>query len=310
MTPISSRANPLFKQIRALADSSHRQRKEGVALLEGAHLAQSYLDAGGVPRVCIVNAAARGEAEIHALVARVPAARQVMLEAALFAQISPVANGGAGLLFLIDVPGRPRGRARAEADRAVGVEPDAGAAALEEEDRDQLHAGSDAPLIESDCIVLDGLQDAGNVGSILRSAAAAGVRHALCAAGTANPWSTKVLRAAMGAHFRMSIIESSDDETLFARLGVPIAVTDSHAAESIYRADLARPVAWVFGNEGAGVSAFWRERATLRVTIPQPGGGESLNVAAAAAVCFFEQARQRAGQGLPQCKINTIGARS
>jgi TrmH family RNA methyltransferase len=111
--------------------------------------------------------------------------------------------------------------------------------------------------------------------------------------GTANAWSTKVLRAAMGAHFELDIVEDVLPEALAACLTIPAAITDSHGAASIYECDLRGPVAWVFGNEGAGVSAVWSEFATHRLTIPQPGRIESLNVAAAAAVCLFEQSRQR-----------------
>jgi TrmH family RNA methyltransferase len=147
--------------------------------------------------------------------------------------------------------------------------------------------------VESTCLVLDGLQDAGNVGSILRSAAAAGIDKVFCTPGTAYAWSSKVLRSAMGAHFLLQVFENVEPETLVDLLGVPVVITDSHGAQAIDEADLTGQVAWVFGNEGAGVSQVWRDAAALRVTIPQPGGMESLNVAAAAAVCVFEQCRQQ-----------------
>lgn len=142
-------------------------------------------------------------------------------------------------------------------------------------------------------VVLDGVQDAGNVGSILRSAAAAGVTRVFCAPGTAYAWSSKVLRAGMGAHFLLEIYEDVVPETLIERLAIPVALTDSHGAQALDMCDLSGAVAWVFGNEGAGVSEPWRAADGLRVTIPQPGGMESLNVAAAAAVCLFEQCRQQ-----------------
>jgi len=283
MTIIRSRANPLFKRLRMLADSAQRQRREGLALLEGVHLVQAYLmSRPSLSEVeCCVLAEnnvghdetagqtnsyqqpAIGEvgAEVGALVGMI---RQInprlitVLDKALFDQISPVTNGGVGLMMLVKIPITP---------------PQA--------------------LVEGDCIVLDGVQDAGNAGSMLRSAAAAGIQRAFCMPGTANAWSAKVLRAAMGAHFEMAIVEHMDATELIARLAVPIAITDSHGTASIYQADLAGPLAWVFGNEGAGVSLPWREAATHRLTIPQPGRIESLNVAAAAAVCVFEQCRQR-----------------
>ena len=151
--------------------------------------------------------------------------------------------------------------------------------------------------IGTTCVVLDGVQDAGNVGSILRSAAAAGVSQVFCAPGTAYAWSSKVLRSGMGAHFLLDIYEDVEAATLIERLAVPAAITDSHAPQALYDCDLAGPIAWVFGNEGAGVSAPWRAAVEHRLTIPQPGGMESLNVAAAAAICLFEQCRQQRAAG-------------
>jgi TrmH family RNA methyltransferase len=156
----------------------------------------------------------------------------------------------------------------------------------------------EAPMPErvmATCVVLDGVQDAGNVGSILRSAAAAGVQNVFCAPGTAYAWSSKVLRSGMGAHFLLNIFEDAEPADLIARLDVPVTITDSHGAKALYDCDLSGQLAWVFGNEGAGVSQAWRDAVTHRVTIPQPGGMESLNVAAAAAVCLFEQCRQQRG---------------
>jgi RNA methyltransferase, TrmH family len=114
-----------------------------------------------------------------------------------------------------------------------------------------------------------------------------------CTPGTAYAWSSKVLRSAMGAHFLLEVFENIEPETLTELLAVPVVITDSHGAQALDECDLSGPAAWVFGNEGAGVSQIWRDTATHRVTIPQPGGMESLNVAAAAAVCLFEQCRQQ-----------------
>ena len=287
MMVIRSRANPVFKHVRALAGSTQRQRKEGVALLEGAHLAKAYLDAlqPDTPplHACIVSETAAARQEIADLLSQISTGVETPREFgvtggmdghvvnslvttsvtcfddALFEQLSPASHGGVGILLLAAVP-----------DAAL------------------------PSRIDRSCIVLDGVQDAGNAGSILRSAAAAGIRQAFCMPGTANAWSNKVLRAAMGAHFEMSIVEDVDLELMAQRLAVPVAITDSHGAISLYDCDLSGPIAWVFGNEGAGVSAGWRAHATHRLTIPQPGRIESLNVAAAAAVCLFEQCRQQA----------------
>ena len=149
-----------------------------------------------------------------------------------------------------------------------------------------------APGVAS--VVLDRVQDAGNVGSILRSAAAFGVRQVLSIKGTAALWSPKVLRAGMGAHFALDLIEGLEPEAL-EQLQVPTVATSSHAGHTLHTAALPSPCAWVFGHEGQGVGELLLARCALQVRIDQPGGEESLNVAAAAAICLFESARQVQG---------------
>jgi TrmH family RNA methyltransferase len=259
MKPITSRDNPLYKRLKALAASTAQQRRSGAALLEGLHLASAYLDAAGQPESCVVTEGALRHEEARAIVSRIDPARVFSLPDALFGQLSSVVHG-VGMVLLV---------AKIEAPMPASV--------------------------TQSCVVLDAVQDAGNVGSILRSAAAAGVRHVFCVPGTAYAWSSKVLRSAMGAHFLLDLFEDVDALGLVARLApdVRVAITDSHGAGALYDCDLSGQLAWVFGNEGAGVSQVWRDHAEVRVAIPQPGGMESLNVAAAAAVCLFEQCRQK-----------------
>jgi TrmH family RNA methyltransferase len=134
-------------------------------------------------------------------------------------------------------------------------------------------------------VVLDRVQDAGNVGSILRSASAFGVRQVLALRGTAALCSPKVLRAGMGAHFGLHLVEGLEPQDLDA-WDVPLLVTSSHQGAVLYEARLPHPCAWVFGHEGQGVAPHWEARAALTIRIAQPGGEESLNVAAAAAICL------------------------
>ena len=147
--------------------------------------------------------------------------------------------------------------------------------------------------------MLDRVQDAGNVGSLLRSAAAFGVNQVLSLKGTAALWAPKVLRAAMGAHFGLQLLEGLDPEAL-DDLQLPLLATSPHAGVDLHRARLPTPCAWVLGHEGQGVSDAVRQRCALQLRIPQPGGEESLNVAAAAAVCLYESMRQRV-QAEPAC---------
>ena len=142
-------------------------------------------------------------------------------------------------------------------------------------------------------MVLDRVQDAGNVGSMLRSAAAFGFTQIAALTGTALLWSPKVLRAGMGAQFGLRLVEGLTADAL-AALRVPLLVTSSHQGQWLHRASLPWPCAWVLGHEGQGVQPALAERAVLALRIAQPGGEESLNVAAAAAICLHASAVARA----------------
>lgn len=257
MKHVTSRDNALFKHLKALIGSTHQRRKAGQSVLDGVHLAQAYVAALGQPVSCVVGERHYDHAEVRPLLDQVEPERVVILADALFSQISNVANG-IDLLFVIDTP-----------------------------------AGHLPAQITTDCIILDGVQDAGNVGSILRSAAAAGIPHAFLTTGCAFAWSVKTLRAGMGANFHLNIVEHCTFDMLASRLAVPLLATSSHADATVFDTDLRQPVGWVVGNEGAGVSEEWMARVSRKVGIPQPGGLESLNVAAATAICLFESVRQR-----------------
>jgi TrmH family RNA methyltransferase len=151
-------------------------------------------------------------------------------------------------------------------------------------------------------VVLDRLQDAGNVGSILRSAAALGIRQVVALKGSAALWSPKVLRAAMGAHFGLQLAEALHIDDL-GGLQLPWVATSSHAATLLHETELPRPCVWVFGHEGQGVAKALLDRCAITLRIAQPGGEESLNVAAAAAICLHEGLRQ----GLVEARNNPGG---
>lgn len=259
MKTLTSRDNPLFKDLKQLATSSQARRKAGRTLLDGIHLAQAYLQQVGLPVLCVLAQSALALTEVTLLITaceRDGRSRCIVLPDSLYAHLSQVEHG-IGLLFVIDTP--------------------------------QM---TPPERLENAAVLLDNLQDPGNLGSILRSAAAAGIQEAFCSGGTVFAWSPKVLRAGMGAHFALRIHEQADLAKLIAESTLPVIATSSHANQTIHNADLARPVAWLFGNEGQGVSAALLEAATMQLAIPHAGPIESLNVAAAAAVCFFEQLRQ------------------
>jgi TrmH family RNA methyltransferase len=154
-------------------------------------------------------------------------------------------------------------------------------------------AGGASLQADAPSVVLDRLQDAGNVGAVLRSAAAFGFTQVIALKGTAALWSPKVLRAGMGAHFALNIIEDAAlDEFVGTYRGTSIALS-ADADASIFDLDLRGPVAFIVGNEGAGVSEPLKVAATRRARIPMPGRMESLNAGVAGAICLFEALRQR-----------------
>jgi TrmH family RNA methyltransferase len=259
MKTITSRDNAFYKELKQLATSSQARRKAGQSLLDGVHLCETWLDLVGSPLHCVVSEAALANPEVAQVVARVEAAGAPLtaLPDALFGAISQVEHG-VNLAFVVATP-RPR-------------QPQA--------------------LVEC-AVLLDGVQDPGNVGSILRSAGAAGIKQVYCSAGTAFCWSPKVLRAAMGAHFVLEIFENVDLPALVKSSRIPVLATSGYASERLYDLDLSGPGAWVLGHEGQGVSSELLDLATRRVAVPHAGKVESLNVAACAAVCFFEQLRQQ-----------------
>jgi TrmH family RNA methyltransferase len=259
MKTISSRDNAFYKELKQLATSAQARRKAGRSLLDGVHLCQAWLDLKGLPLNCLVSVEALANPEVAAIVGRVEAGHGhvTALPDPLFGALSQVEHG-VHLLFLVETP-QPQ---------------------------------APAQLAQS-AVLLDGVQDPGNVGSILRSAGAAGIEQVFCSPGTAFCWSPKVLRAAMGAHFVLEIFENVDLASLVRGARVPVLATSGYAAQQLWELDLRGPGAWLLGHEGQGVSSELLLLATHRVAIPHLGRVESLNVAACAAVCLFEQARQQ-----------------
>lgn len=143
-----------------------------------------------------------------------------------------------------------------------------------------------------DTLILENIQDPGNVGTLLRSAAAANIKQVICTQGSASLWSPRVLRAGMGAHFSLHCFENFQLADILPKFQIPVFVTSSHLSTSLYTQDLTQSCVWILGNEGQGASEYALEQAQA-VTIPQPGGQESLNVAIAGSICIFEMVRQR-----------------
>lgn len=249
---ITSRDNPLLKRLRLLSQDSTAYRKQGQVWLEGDHLCRAMLARGQRPTTAVFTERGWSDA---ADALREACEHRVLVSESLMAGLSGL-ESPAGMGFIWDLPTHP------------------------------------APEPAASMVVLDRLQDAGNVGSILRSAAAMGFGQVLALKGTAGLWSPKVLRAGMGAHFALRLVEGLAPDDLRS-LAVPMLVTSSHKGEFLHRAELPWPCAWVMGHEGQGVRAELEAMASRSVRITQPGGEESLNVAAAAAICLHASAAAR-----------------
>ena len=257
MKKIQSRDNPFYKSLLRLSASSRARRAERITILDGIHLLETYGATGQVARALIVRDSSAESPEVLHIVKSVSAEQVYSLGDALFDAVAQVTTP-TGIMALVSTPPL-----------------------------------LDLPTSVGDAVLIEEIQDPGNLGSIFRSAAAAGLSNVFLSRKSIFAWSPKVLRAGMGAHFRLTIHEDVDLPNLLKRReGIALA-TDVSGGSSIYETNLRNPVAWIFGNEGAGVSASLMQAADLRVHIPMPGRSNSLNVAAAAAVCLFEQNRQR-----------------
>ena len=243
---VSSRDNALIKELRKLSQDSTAYRKQGRLWLEGDHLCRAALARGLKPVMAVFAESFWPLAPLEWVQA---ATKNIVIPDVLMPDISALESPGR-MGFVLELP-------------APG-----------------------ALLPGAASVILDRVQDAGNVGSILRSAAAFGFDQIIALKGTAALWSPKVLRAGMGAHFALRLIEGVAPDAL-AELTVPIVVTSSHHGEFLHRQKLPMPCAWAMGHEGQGVGDALMASAALKVRIDQPGGEESLNVAAAAAICLY-----------------------
>ena len=256
MPRITSRDNPRLKEAVRLIASSRERRKAGRCVLEGEHIVAAYCRRHGAAETLLIAETALGRPAIRALQAAVPAAQTLIVAPSAWADFSQLPTA-LGALAVVATP-------TPSFQRAADF-----------------------------CVLLEDLQDPGNVGSILRSAGAAGVAQVFLSAQCAFAWSPKVLRAAQGAHFHLEIYEDVDLPTWAKSYRGTVAAAVATGGKALYAADLTGPMALAIGNEGAGLSAALRAAASIEVTIPMPGDFESLNAAAAAAVLLFECVRQR-----------------
>ena len=248
-THITSRDNPFLKELRRLSTESTAYRKAGRVWLEGDHLCSAALVRGIKPVVAVFSESFWPLAGVLFTSAAI---KIIVINDKLWQDISGL-ESPAKMGFIVDLP------------TSVQLLPNVAT------------------------VILDRVQDAGNVGSILRSAAAFGFKQVIALKGSAALWSPKVLRAGMGAHFGLHLMEAASLDDV-AVLTIPLVVTSSHQGDFLQNLmknqTLPNPCAWVMGHEGQGVCEELLARAAVSVRIGQPGGEESLNVAAAAAICL------------------------
>jgi len=255
---IISRDNPVFKQLKRVADSARERNKTQQTLLDGVHLIQAYLDLFGEPQL-LITPEGQSSPEATQLLQQWQDLNTVMLPTSMFAELTPVASS-TGVLALVPIPGLA------------------------------------LPMQTHFALMLEDIQDPGNLGSMLRTAAAAGVQAVYLSKGCTDAWSPKALRGGQGAQLVLPMLENADLTTLLAEFsGVSYATV--LAGESLYAQQFTQPTLFVLGNEGAGLSPAVLNAVSKRLTIPMNSSAnmavESLNVAAATAICCFEYRRQQ-----------------
>jgi TrmH family RNA methyltransferase len=267
---ITSKENPLFKELRLLQATGSKGQKarlsSGCALLEGIHLVQTWV---GDPALKTLFTSEMGlhnseiSQAVYSHLEICPETKVYQLDSALWNVLSDLVNAPhiAGLLSL---------------------------------PKSSLAPAQSIANLDGDVVILDRIQDAGNVGTILRTAAAAGFTQIIALSGCAHLWSNKVLRAGMGAHHLLDLYEGWTNQQVLSAVTAPLMAATAEAEQDLFalKQELLKPVAWVMGSEGQGVSEELLAQAK-GVSIPIDPRVESLNVSTAAAICLFETVRVR-----------------
>lgn len=254
---ITSRDNPIFKYLKKLADNARERKQEGKTVLDGVHLIEAYLQVFGEPELIIIPEG-KSSQEANDLMQQLEHVNTIMFPTLMFAELTPVASS-TGILAVVKTPVLP------------------------------------VPPQAQFVLMLEDIQDPGNLGSMLRTAAAAGVQAVYLSKGCTDAWSPKALRGGQGAQFVLPITEHADLSACLQHFeGNTYATTMD--GESLFDQDLSQATVFVMGNEGVGLKAKTIESCRKRISIPmhQTNGMavESLNAAAATAICLFERKRQ------------------
>ncbi len=258
MRVIRSRDNPLARQFAGLSHSSRSRHKLGQTVLDGVHLVEAYAESAMAPlQTLLVSESGLAHPEVARLLSRYALPEPVVLSDALFGECATV-QSPLGIAAIIRIPVVP------------------------------LPADVLGP-----CLMLEDIQDPGNLGTLLRSAAAAGLPRVFLSAGCALAWAPRVLRAGMGAHFRLQLYEDVALPPLARRFEGRVIGATLLDAQPYFKADLTGTVAFVIGNEGAGISPQLLSCTHQHLHIPMKPGIESLNAAVAGSILMFERVRQQ-----------------
>lgn len=250
---ITSKDNPLIKTAHALLTDPKKRKKLGQTVIEGTHLLDAYLKAEKMPISVIISESGLNNDEIQSLIKKFNK-NPIIISDTLYKNIRTLGTS-LPIMAIIDIP--------------------------------HLSLSN----ITSDCLIINGVQDTGNLGTLLRTASATDFKTVICTPNTAHAYHPKTLRASMGANFSLAIYENISVDAIFEVVKVPMFATTSHADGLIYRKDLTKPLALILGNEGQGVDSELLDKCTP-LTLPQYGE-ESLNVGVAGSVCLYEILRQR-----------------
>lgn len=256
---VTSRSNDTFKALKKIAGSARERARRGMVLLEGRRLVEAYVANVGEPEAIILRDAAREEDSLADLLGGRYARPDIIMKDSLFREVSTVKSPPL-VMALVSKP----------------VRKDAG---------------------KGDALLIEGIQDPGNLGTILRSAAVAGVERVFLSRECTDTWSPKCLRSGMGAQFLLTVVEGAALEEVAGSFDGTVIAMVPGVRRAIYDIEMSGKVAFVIGNEGAGLSEGLSGAADILAGIPMPGWKESLNAAAAASVALFEMVRQRSPAG-------------
>jgi TrmH family RNA methyltransferase len=267
---ITSKENSLFKELRLLQATGSKGQKarisSGCALLEGIHLVQTWVGHPALKTIFTSEVGLKNAEIAEAVYSQIeicPDTKVYQLDSALWDLLSDLVNAP-HIAGLLELP------------------------------KTSLVAAQSLANLDGDVVILDRIQDAGNVGTILRTAAAAGFTQIIALSGCAHLWSSKVLRAGMGAHRLLDLYEGWTNQQVLSAVTAPLMAATAEAEQDLFalKQELLKPVAWVMGSEGQGVSDDLLAQAK-GVSIPIDPRIESLNVSTAAAICLFETVRVR-----------------